>query len=109
MLSLFGHVWWNYDHLRFNYKGILSLQSSIGWGCLAIIVFGFLNKAIEGVVCMIPTQIADVVGLILVVAYVVDFTTHFSRKLNEKGLDEDTDEIEEVEHHGIIARIRNYF
>lgn len=23
MMKLFGEVWWNYDHLKFNYKGIL--------------------------------------------------------------------------------------
>lgn len=32
MQKLFGEVWWNYDHLRFNYKGIICLQSTLGWG-----------------------------------------------------------------------------
>ena len=31
MLKLFGKVWWNYDHRPFNYKGILCLESTIGW------------------------------------------------------------------------------
>ena len=47
MLKLFGEVWWNYDHLKFNYKGIICLQSTLAWGFVAVFIFGFLNKFVE--------------------------------------------------------------
>ena len=43
MLKLFGEVWWNYDHLKFNYKVIICLQSTLAWGFVAVLIFGFLN------------------------------------------------------------------
>ena len=50
MQKLFGEVWWNYDHLRFNYKGIICLQSTLGWGVLAVLIFSVFNKMVERVV-----------------------------------------------------------
>ena len=43
MLKLFGEVWWNYDHLKFNYKGIICLQSTLAWGFVAVFIFGFFE------------------------------------------------------------------
>ena len=47
MLKLFGKVWWNYDHRPFNYKGILCLESTIGWGVLCITIFGVVNYFVQ--------------------------------------------------------------
>ncbi len=82
MLRLFGEVWWNYDHLRFNYKGILCLESSIGWGVIAVLLFGFVNMFIESLVILINPQIAAVVGGFLTIAYLLDFSFNFTKKLN---------------------------
>ena len=40
MLRLFDEVWWDYTHKKINYKGILCLQSTLGWGFLALFIFG---------------------------------------------------------------------
>ena len=32
MIHFFGSFWWDYSHKLFNYKGIICLESSIGWG-----------------------------------------------------------------------------
>lgn len=32
MLRLFGTFWWDYTNKPFNYKGILCLESTLGWG-----------------------------------------------------------------------------
>lgn len=82
MLKLFGEVWWNYDHLPFNYKGILCLQSTIGWGIIAVLLFGFVNLFIESLVILINPQIAAVVGGVLTLAYLVDFSLNFTKRLN---------------------------
>lgn len=34
--KLFHQKWWDYSDIRFNYKGILSLESSIAWGVFAL-------------------------------------------------------------------------
>ena len=73
MLKLFGEVWWNYDHLRFNYKGIICLQSTIGWGFLAVLIFGVFNRLVEQAVFSMHMSAVTVISVVLVVSYVCDF------------------------------------
>ncbi len=81
MLKLFGEVWWNYDHLRFNYKGIICLQSTIGWGFVAVLVFGIANDYIQKLVCMINPKVCVALSMVLVLSYVSDFVYHFTNRL----------------------------
>jgi len=83
MLKLFGEVWWNYDHLRFNYKGIICLQSTIGWGFVAVFVFGIANRGIQALVFSISSSIVTALSVILVVSYLCDFVYHFSLRLTQ--------------------------
>jgi len=81
MLKLFGEVWWNYDHLRFNYKGIICLQSTIGWGFVAVFVFGAVNRFVQNIVFSINHKVAVAISILLIVVYLVDFTYHFSMRI----------------------------
>ena len=87
MLKLFGEVWWNYDHLKFNYKGIICLQSTLAWGFVAVFIFGFLNKFVERFVFSIDCRIASVMAMILVFSYTADFMQSFSESLNMQNMD----------------------
>ena len=87
MLKLFGEVWWNYDHLKFNYKGIICLQSTLAWGFVAVFIFGFLNKFVERFVFSIDYRIASVMAMILVFSYTADFMQSFSESLNMQNMD----------------------
>lgn len=81
MMKLFGEVWWNYDHLKYNYKGILSLQSTLAWGLIALIIFGFLNVRIEMFVESINHNVVMFIGTALPIMYLADFTYHFKTRL----------------------------
>ena len=82
MMKLFGEVWWNYDHLRFNYKGILCLQSTLAWGVVALVVFGFLNERIEMFVVSLDHRFVMFVGTALPILYLADFLYHFKTRLS---------------------------
>lgn len=82
MLKLFGHVWWNYEHLPFNYKGILCLESTLGWGVVALVVFGFFNNALQGLIMRIDSKVAVAIGGALLVMYLLDFTQNFIRRID---------------------------
>ena len=86
MLKLFGEVWWNYDHLRFNYKGIICLQSTIGWGFLAVLIFGVFNRLVEQAVFSMHMSAVTVISVVLVVSYVCDFSYHFTKRLLNKRM-----------------------
>lgn len=88
MLKLFGEVWWNYDHLKYNYKGILSLQSTLGWGILAVLIFGVFNRLVEGVVFLMDMRLTKALSIVLIVSYVIDFTYHFAKNIMNKRVSE---------------------
>jgi uncharacterized membrane protein len=94
MLRLFGSVWWNYDHKRFNYKGILCLESTLAWGVLALFVFGVFNRFVESFVLSIDKRYTAMLAVLLSVSYTMDFSYHFIRgfvarnDLEENGLSE---------------------
>ena len=54
MMRLFGSLWWDYSHKPFNYKGILCLESSVGWGVLAVLYFRVLEGLVSGYIGAIP-------------------------------------------------------
>lgn len=82
MMRLFGEVWWNYDHLKYNYKGILSLQSTLAWGFIALLIFGFLNVRIEMFVESLNDKFVMFVGTALPIMYITDFAYHFKVRLS---------------------------
>lgn len=108
MLKLFGEVWWNYDHLPFNYKGILCLQSTLGWGFLALFIFGLFNRLVEWLVFAMNPAIAAAIGGTLAIMYVIDFGYHFSKNVMANYLEnEDQEEngsANPIEH--LVERIR---
>lgn len=87
MQKLFGEVWWNYDHLRFNYKGIICLQSTLGWGLLAVLIFSVFNKMVERVVFSMDMRVTTVLSIVLVISYVVDFSYHFTKRIANKKME----------------------
>ncbi len=95
MLKLFGHVWWNYEHLPFNYKGILCLESTLGWGVVALVVFGFFNNALQGLIMRIDSKVAVAIGGALLVMYLLDFTQNFIRRIDIGSEEEVVEECEQ--------------
>lgn len=73
MLRLFGTFWWDYTNKRFNYKGILCLESTIGWGFVALLLFTFLHRAVFSAVGRLPYRIGTALAFALVCAYGIDF------------------------------------
>jgi uncharacterized membrane protein len=73
MIKLFGSFWWDYSRKRFNYKGIICLESSIAWGFLGIFYFRFLSGFVNQTTGMIPDDFQRVTGIFLLIFYVTDF------------------------------------
>lgn len=84
MLRLFGKVWWNYEHLPFNYKGILCLESTLGWGVMALFIFGFFNRIVQSFVMSVDKRLISFIAVVLTVSYLFDFIFHFSKRIYMK-------------------------
>lgn len=85
MIWLFGTFWWDYSHKRYNYKGIICLESSLGWGLLGIIFFRILNVQVQGAVSRIPEHMGKYVAISLILLYTVDFLYSFRTEYKERG------------------------
>lgn len=99
MLKLFGEVWWNYDHKKINYKGILCLESTLAWGLLALFIFGIFNRQVEELVFAIDQRIVSILGVVLTTSYLVDFMYHFLKNFSNS---------ENSGLTGVMTRFRNH-
>lgn len=68
MLRLFGTFWWDYTNKPFNYKGILCLESTLGWGFIALLLFAFLHRLVFRAVLLIPDRVGLAAAFLLVCA-----------------------------------------
>ncbi|MCI8516425.1 MAG: putative ABC transporter permease [Hungatella sp.] len=73
MIRLFGSFWWDYSKKKFNYKGIICLESSLAWGLLGIIYFRFLNGFLLHLTGFVPERFEKRMAVTLVLFYVSDF------------------------------------
>lgn len=89
MVKMFGGFWWDYSMKRFNYKGMISLETSLGWGLVGIIFFYFLNGAMLNVVASIPSVLGIMIASSLTIVYVLDFIYCSYRRFT--GQEDDTE------------------
>lgn len=89
MGKLFGEVWWDYSDKKFNYKGVLCLESTIGWGFLALFIFGFLNYRVENFVMSMNERMVMLLSFALCLSYFIDFSYHFIHSLIHKNDEDD--------------------
>ena len=88
MIWLFGAFWWDYSKKRYNYKGIICLESSLGWGLLGILLFRILNEQVQHAVERIPSHAGKYVALSLILFYAADFLYSFRVERRERELDD---------------------
>lgn len=93
-IRLFGHFWWDYNEKPFNYKGILCLESTVGWGVVAVVIIMALHSVVVGLINHIPTALLTPLAALLVLAYFVDFV--YSARQAKQNQTETELEIQEV-------------
>ncbi len=89
MIRLFGAFWWDYSHKKFNYRGIICLESSVAWGFLGLFFFYYLNGMVDRTVNRIPDRFGSVLAIGLTIFYIVDFIFCFRRRLG--GMDDEAE------------------
>lgn len=81
MLRLFGTFWWDYTNKPFNYKGILCLESTLGWGVIAVFLFAFMHKLVMGISLAMPRTAGMLLAVTLLTVYTLDFISCMRRSL----------------------------
>lgn len=96
MKKVFGQIWWDYNEKPFNYKGIICLESSIAWGFYTVFLFMFLQNMVAGIVALIPVRVGRVVGNIILVLYIMDFSSTLYREKKDEIPETVSRQIEQV-------------
>lgn len=98
MKRIFGEIWWDYHEKPFNYRGIICLESSIAWGFYTLFLFMFLQNIVAAFVAMIPVRAGRVIGNLILIGYIMDFSAIIYRQKKE-NLQESMDEeqIQQIE------------
>ena len=98
MKRIFGEIWWDYHEKPFNYRGIICLESSIAWVFYTLFLFMFLQNIVAAFVAMIPVRAGRVIGNLILIGYIMDFSATIYRQKKE-NLQESMDEeqIQQIE------------
>ena len=84
MIRLFGYFWWDYSNKKFNYNGIICLESSIGWGILGVFFFCCMDEFAKKQIHRIPEQICKPLAIFILVAYVIDFSLCMYKRIRQE-------------------------
>lgn len=84
MTKIFGYFWWNYNNKKFNYKGVICLESTICWGLMAVMTFAAFQPFVEYVVDIYYDMFGKEAAVILIVYYCADFYISFRKAYSEK-------------------------
>ena len=82
MLRIFGEVWWDYREKPFNYQGIVCLESTIAWGFYAVIIIGYLHKAVMNMATWYTYGPGLWVLRIIIILFTIDFLHQFLSALH---------------------------
>ena len=86
MESLFKVRYWDYSHKKFNYKGHISLESSLFWGVPTVVFNHYLQLPIEKVVMAIPNNILSITTLVTTVLFSCDFMLAFKTAIELRDI-----------------------
>lgn len=86
MEKLFHARWWDYSHMKFNFKGYICLRNSILFGFGCVIVVRIVQPIVEEAVNAIPVKVG--LCIVVIMSVLIAFDTFASlmavKKLNEK-------------------------
>lgn len=86
MERIFHMRYWDYSNQHLNINGYICLSSTLVWGIFSVLLVHYLHLPVERVVCSIPKEAADALGLVLTVLFVVDATKSVQAALDLKAL-----------------------
>ncbi len=86
MEKLFNARWWDYSHMKFNYKGYICLRNSLFFGFGCVICVRYVQPMVLRAIDAIPVKVGLGIVIIMSVLIVLDTIASLMavRKLNNK-------------------------
>lgn len=77
MEKLFKARWWDYSDKKYHINGRICLENSVAFGVLGLLLSYVINPFVVKMLSYIPTNIFNIVGIILCLIFVVDYAVSF--------------------------------
>ena len=72
MEKIFKIRWWDYSNRKFNINGRICLETMIPFGILGCLIIYFVNPFMFAIIDMIPSNLINIIAVILFIIYLVD-------------------------------------
>lgn len=86
MEAIFKVRYWDYSERKFNLNGHICLAASLLWGFFSLLLIYVMHAPVADFVEDIPDQIADVISIVFVLAFSVDFILSVRTALDIRDL-----------------------
>jgi len=87
LFHLFEARWWDYSHLKFNYKGYICLRFSLVWGILGTAVFVFFHSQwVHSNLVAMDTRLLNTLVIALSAVFILDMFFTVLALFNFKSL-----------------------
>lgn len=102
MEKIFHARWWDYSKNKFNINGRICLETMVPFGILGLVIIYILNPFFYNILNLIPTNIANVISIILFIILIADTIVSFNviskvtntvKKVTQENKKDDTYEI----------------
>ena len=105
MEKIFKARWWDYSNNKFNINGRICLETMIPFGLLGCFLIYILNPFLKSVLTNIPSNILNIVSIILLVLFILDNIISYSiiTKIHISTTKELKDSTEEI-----TKKVREY-
>jgi uncharacterized membrane protein len=80
--KIFGNRWWDYSMFKFNFKGLICLWVSVGWGIGCVIVLKGVQPAIEKLIDRLPVIGGLIFLAVMLVLIVIDLMSSVRAAIN---------------------------
>ena len=75
--KLFNTSWWDYSNRKYNINGRICLETMIPFGIGCLILMYVINPFLTKFILLIPTNILNIIAIILFISYVIDVVVSF--------------------------------
>ncbi|MDE7293780.1 MAG: putative ABC transporter permease [Oscillospiraceae bacterium] len=82
MEKLFHARWWDYSHMKFNFKGYICLRNSLFFGAGCVFCVQLVEPLLENAIHSLPLKIGMGIVIIMAVLIAVDTVSSFSAAIN---------------------------
>ena len=102
MEKIFHARWWDYSQNKFNINGRICLETMVPFGILGLVIIYILNPFFYNILHLIPTNIAEIISIILLIILIIDSIVSFNviskvtntvKKVTQENKKDDTYEI----------------